>query len=163
MRKHLAWDLDSNIVEADSSVGGVDQSLGSGNNSVVSGLGNMGSGNWDGVGVDSWDDSLGNNWGSNLVSGVGNWGGNMVGSVGNWGSNMVDTSGVGNWVDESTGVDKSGISLSLSLGNGVGNWDIVDRDHWGVSQSRVSVDSWDSKVVVGNWVVDTSGVGSWDN
>merc|ERR1719499_1776297 len=107
------------------------------------------------------------NWGSNMVSsGVGNWGSNMGSGVGNWSSNVV-SSGVGNWVDQSTGVDKSGISLSFSLGNSVGDWNIVDRDDWGVCQSRVG--SWDTSnnmmsSGVGNWGSNMgSSVGNWSS
>jgi len=117
---HLAWDLDSNIVEADSGVGRVDKSGISSDNTVVGGLGDGDSGYdglGDGGGVDSGD----------CVS-------------------VVDKGGAVNRVDWSvdTGVEESWISLGLSLS--VVDCGSNSVDDWGVDSvdTSISVDSGDS-------------------
>jgi len=135
---HLAWDLDSNVVEADSGVGGVDESGISSDNTVVDSLGNG----------DVGDNGLGDSW-------------DGIGVVDKWGAdNRVDS-----W--DSVAVEESWISLGLSLSivdcgsNCVDNWG-VDSVNTSICDSRDSVGNGvDSGDGVCDWGVDSLEGGSW--
>jgi len=174
--EHLALDLLSLVVEADSDVAGVDESGVGGGNSVISGL--VDGGDWN------------NSWSSNMMSvgggddRVSHWDSVVDQRSGdtldNWssldsldsGDNIVDI-GQGS-VDSRGGVEESRVSLSLgfSLGDSVGllsldHWDIVDTVDWEtsvdmVSQGEARVDS-GNMVSQGESVVDQGGGDSLDN
>merc|ERR1712128_157366 len=131
----LASNLLSTDIGADTNIGRMSPSHGGGSNSVGTIAGNVGIGNWRGNNMGSNMVVVSGQRGGNMVVGGGQRGGNMAGSGCQRRGNSIGRSKRSNNIGGSIGwdsvVDKSWISLSLTLDN-VLNGTVLGNIRWSV-------------------------------